>query len=334
MKRISFRLSRKLAEKFDLEAEKRGVTKASLLREWIDEFKFPDRINFDSGLERDFNLRLEDDDVLKLVDFSVGMNINVSTIIRIILLTKLENTLTEDERTVENLWRRGMLGEISDRYYQRADLLDDKSKITLAKALVEIGDFDKARNISDLLDSYANNLWSKAIEAEIYLRELNHLELENNINFILQSRSFDSELKSHSYYLQGRLEFERDNFEEAHRYYKIADYLTASRINKAKIAMWKAIIHTSSRQNELARKELGYANKIVKAENNQYYIGRYYYESSINNYCMNNLLAAENNALMSVEYFNKVGAIKDLYYSYDSLFRIGMRKFDVQSSIK
>ncbi|HEX9804053.1 MAG TPA: ribbon-helix-helix protein, CopG family, partial [Candidatus Dojkabacteria bacterium] len=66
MKRISFRLSRKLAEKFDLEAEKRGVTKASLLREWIDEFKFPDRINFDSGLERDFNLRLEDDDVLKL----------------------------------------------------------------------------------------------------------------------------------------------------------------------------------------------------------------------------------------------------------------------------
>jgi tetratricopeptide (TPR) repeat protein len=315
MKRISFRLSRKLAEKFDLEAEKRGVTKASLLREWIDEFN---TIGIQSNHPHKngmvYNFRIDDEQYEKLCVKSLENHQSISEVIRVMIHSGIFSG------------KSPFVTEKAKDYFDRTSELIYKAEYSTAISFLE--------SIHNDLEKFpiSDYLFLKLTEAEIYYEMRDFTFAKQIINGLSYFIDESSSVKAYALFLKAEILSMEDEVSQALDYYqKALGLVPDNNIIRLRIVLSLAALNTYELDSISANNYLVEAKSILKNIDNQFLRARIYREESHHLVFNNRYDLAEK--LLSKAYLiikNNNYSVEESYYWGDKV-RIFLSKGEFRS---
>ncbi len=351
-KRVHFRMSRDLMQKFDEAAKAAGLTKSKLIKEWIGNPIESLGINTSSKKTVGFNYRLSNQRLKKVDSLAQENNLNRSDYLRSLIFANVNissrrSSLVQQNGLLETLWQAGTLSTIVDLYENRIESLSNDDLITLAKTYIEIGDLAKGgsvlRQIS--LDKLRGGEYWRMKGYILVLRaEMARLQLdfENMKKYLNEAKSLigcfdDRTLVQKIYYQLGLQGNYLDDMPTSMGYLrKSLSY--AMRNNDAigiiKSYLWLSMGEGMNLNIPKAKEYLMLAGDQVTKINNKYYKGHYTYMMSVIKGIEKDYSTAEGYIESSLDYFYRSGSRKENHYVYNNSARLQLCNGGIDTSYK
>jgi tetratricopeptide (TPR) repeat protein len=336
-KRISFLISKRDEIGLKLVAEKKGMTMAGLIREWVllmDDWNFRTVKESMGGPITTYNLRLDARTYHRIMSTAKENGLRLSTFLRTLIfegLAKTEKKLINfdmDQIPVRNLWLKGELGLLKGLLENKLEILHNEELIMLAKIYLELGygselvtilNYIKQRKVKD---GYVSplDLVINLIEAERLVINGKFVEGREIAKNIIKTAT-DIRLKDvvgKAYFLLALVSSGERNARDGMRYIqKSLEYFDIfnNPIEIAKSYLYATDFLEFEENYSEADKYYFKSKEIFESLANNYYMGWYYGGRAFNKYIRNDFDKSAKYAAIATKLDSKSMSVKQLRYS-------------------
>ncbi|HYD34500.1 MAG TPA: hypothetical protein VD999_00355 [Vitreimonas sp.] len=163
--RITFRLSRSLAAHFEEKALKSGLTKAKLLRDWLQ--VTPDHFQLSSVPHNDnttsFTFHLNANDWKKLNHLSQSLGLSKTKVLQLIINNQVQGTQpsvalvnnkeSHIDEVIKSLWNQGYLDQLKNHACNDLESLSSDQIFLVIQSNLELGNFHEVKEQLALLNT-------------------------------------------------------------------------------------------------------------------------------------------------------------------------------------
>ncbi len=331
-KRINFQLDKDLFDLVSSQAKQLGITKADLIRNFINETTQLSIISR-TKTNKDYttyNLRLDYQTLKKIGLSAKEMGISVSTYMRLIIENKLCKSKPVNQilpvHDLKKLWMQGRMSSITALTETQAIGLDHENLLIYAKSAKKTGEWEKVNFAMDLLNKYRKDpkveLNMQLIKADmlIFQRKISEASniLRNVYSYINQIH--DRELHGRTLLLLSKIAFFKENIDDVLEFNERAlVYLDIDNhpLEIAEIYLNFAMGNQYYLNFDSVHKYLSRAKNIILGYDNFYLWGKYYREEAAVRYLSNNIPSALESVNKSVKYNEMAGVAGQSFYHYD-----------------
>jgi tetratricopeptide (TPR) repeat protein len=342
-KRINFQLPLSLAKDFELAAQREGVTKAKLLRRWIENTNnLSDTVRVYESVKKSFNLRLSSSTYKDIRDLSRKYQISNSRTLRQIISGHTGLTLIYSDQKasddLQELWRKGLIAQILEKTSAIPDeKLDFTTKVLVIKSLTDMGDhltaWDQLIKLEakDIHDSDIKTVALYLNKASIYMSVLKVDEAFKTLKAILPTtlNTANQYFISRNYYLIGKIYATLEQISEALDYYqKALRYLDVLHypLEMGLIYLRMHKLYSSQLNLAEAKKCFSLAEDLINTSGNAYYKTCLANEKTSFLYLQGDFDAADEELVKASE-LNKINnSISQSFYNTELSARINLVK--------
>lgn len=362
-RRVSILLDKQTGNLLDMHAEKIGISKAKVIKDWI---KVSNKINIynednQSKKNMNFNFRLSNDSYDKLVTLVNNSHLSIGQGIRMLILQNsqselnLKNTFSinllenYEEHHVKSLWKRGQFSEIHQVLKRRIEMLSFEDLVIYTRVCKELGmlkDAEEGASIMQTRSEVRNERNAKTMQlvSKLMLTDINLYKRD-----IDKLRSILSEVKTMEphkhgkgiaamYYCQmGEDAAFSENYSEALGYYERAlDFVDIQHYPTlmTRIYLRIARVNIYNLNFNKAKEILKKAFEIIKILNNSFYYGWIYSDLSLLYLLEDKFDLAKQSIAKSFEYNKSIDCKKGIYYTIDHNARILLFNGELEKAYK